>query len=74
MSNIETPNVVIESPARRKVVYKVFGGLSLAVAAVVAADLASPAFDLAAYTAPALAVLGVIGAGIGYTATRNTPA
>jgi hypothetical protein len=69
----ETPNVVIEDPARRKTIYKVFGVVSLGVAAVVAADLASPAFDLAEYTGPALAVLGVIGAGIGYTATRNTP-
>lgn len=69
----DTPNVVIADPKKRDAIYKVFGWASLAVAAVVAADVVSPLFDLSAYTTPALAVIGVVGAGIGYTASKNTP-
>lgn len=76
MSHVEptqTPNVVIESPKTRNVAYKVFGWVSLALAVTVAVDLATPAFDLSAFITPALAGLGVLGAGIGYTASKNTP-
>lgn len=70
----ETPNVVIENPKARKIAYTAFGWASLAVAVVVGVDLASAAFDVTAFTTPALVGLGILGVGIGYTASKNTPA
>jgi len=69
----DTPNVVIESPRARKIAYAAFGWASLTVAVAVGVDLASPAFDITAITTPALAGLGILGVGIGYTASKNTP-
>ena len=57
----QTPNVVIENPAIRKGIrttLDVIGGLTTIAGAV---DLASPSFDIAAWTVPILA---------GYTAAR----
>lgn len=69
----QTPNVVIRNPRARQIAYDVFGIASLAVAVVIGVDLASDAFDLIAYTKPALAGLGILGAGLGFTARQNTP-
>lgn len=69
----QTPNVVIHDPAARNVIYTVFGWLSLAVAVAIGVDLAAAAFDISAFTTPAAAGLTIFGAGIGYTAARNTP-
>jgi len=70
----KTPNVVIENPRARKTAYTVFGWVSLVVAVAVGVDLASAAFDITEITTPALVGLGILGVGIGYTASKNTPA
>lgn len=72
-----TPNVVIESAAARKVIYAVVGAVGLLLACLnvgfgyaVTQD-ASIVFPL--WLGIANAVYPVLGAGIGYTASRNTP-
>lgn len=66
-----TPNVVIENPKTRKTVYAIFGWVGLLLSAVVVADASSDAFNIAAFTVPAVAVWGLLSAGIGYTANKN---
>lgn len=67
------PNVVIRDPKARERIYDAVGILGLGLAVLMAVDLASPELDFAAWTGPALAGLGVLTAGIGYTARRNLP-
>lgn len=68
------PNVVITNPKARKVARTILDILTLVVAVVVAADLASPAFDALAITTPALAVLGVLRPAFGLGVDNpNTP-
>jgi len=69
----QTPNVLIRSPRIREIVYDVFGWVGLGLAAVVTADSFTEAFDVTAWTTPALQVFAVVGAGIGYVAQKNTP-
>jgi hypothetical protein len=69
-----TPNVVIKDPGRRQKVYDVLGVVGLVLAAAVAADAASPAFDISQITLPAFAVYGVFASGLGfYPARQNVP-
>lgn len=51
----QTPNVVIESPKARRIARTVLDIIGVALGTVVAVDLASDAFDAAAFTAPTLA-------------------
>ena len=68
------PNVVITNPRVRKIARTILDVVTLGVAVVVAADLASPAFDALAITTPALAVLGVLRPAFGLGVDNpNTP-
>lgn len=67
------PNVIIRDAKTRERIYDIFGCVGLILFAVVAGDAIAPQVDLTPYTAPALAVYSVLGAGIGYTARQNTP-
>ena len=67
------PNVVIKNPNARNAIYSAFGWVSLAVFVAVAVDAAAPELDYTNITTPVLAGLSVLGAGIGYTASKNTP-
>ncbi|WP_309105013.1 hypothetical protein [Microbacterium sp.] len=70
----QTPNVVIENPKARKIAGAVLDVAGLTLAAVIAADAASPAFDVGAVTVPALAVWSVLRAGFGLGVTApNVP-
>lgn len=71
--NTTVPNVVIKNPNARNAIYSIFGWISLALFVAVAVDVAAPGLDYAAFTTPALAGLSVLGVGIGYTASKNTP-
>ena len=51
----ETPNVVIESPATRRVLNRIIGWGAIGIGLVQAVDAATPAFDLSAWTVPATA-------------------
>lgn len=68
-----TPNVIIRDPKLRQITYDVFGVVGLLLAAVVAADAVSEAFNASAFTIPATAVYTVIGGGIGFLSRQNTP-
>ncbi len=71
----ETPNVVIASPAVRKLLNAVVGYGSLLVGLVVAVDTASPAFDLLAYTTPTWAGLAFLNSAVTVGVTiPNIPA
>ena len=71
----ETPNVVIASPAVRKLLNAVVGYGSLLVGLVVAVDTASPAFDLLAYTTPTWAGLAFLNSALTVGVTiPNIPA
>ncbi|GGO59182.1 hypothetical protein GCM10010910_01540 [Microbacterium nanhaiense] len=68
------PNVVITNPKARKIARTVLDVVTLVVAVVVSADLASDAFDALAITTPALAVLGVLRPAFGLGVDNpNTP-
>ena len=70
----DVPNVVLTNPKARKVARTILDVATLVVAVVVAADLASPAFDALAVTTPALAVLGVLRPAFGLGVDNpNTP-
>lgn len=73
----ETPNVVIEDPKTRNVAYTIVGWLGLGLACVNAGfgfALGAGAIDsFPLWLGIADAVYPVLGAGIGYTASRNTP-
>lgn len=69
-----TPNVVIKNPATRERVYDVLGVAGLLLGAAIAADLASPLFDISAWTTPITAVYTAIAGPLGfYAARQNTP-
>jgi hypothetical protein len=69
-----TPNVNIENPALRKRLRTILDVLGLLIVTVAAVDLAAPAFDLLAWTAPALAGYTVLRAGFGFGVdSPNTP-
>ncbi len=71
----ETPNVVIASPAVRKLLNAVVGYGSLLIGLVVAVDTASPAFDLLAYTTPTWAGLAFLNSAVTVGVTiPNIPA
>lgn len=68
------PNVVITNPKVRKIARTILDVVTLVVAVVVAADLASDAFNALAVTTPALAVLGVLRPAFGLGVDNpNTP-
>lgn len=70
----QTPNVIIQNPAARKIARTILDVLTLVVAVVVAVDLASPGFDLLAVTTPAIAALGVLRPAFGLSVDNaNTP-
>ena len=73
----ETPNVVIENPNVRKVIYTVVSIVGLGLAATSTGfgfALTSGAIDgFPLWLGIANAVYPVVGAGIGYTASKNTP-
>lgn len=70
----ETPNVVIANPRVRRVANIVIGTAAIIVPTAVVVDLASPAFDISAYTTPAMAgllfVAGLFGVAV---TTPNVP-
>jgi hypothetical protein len=69
-----TPNVNIENPVLRKRLRTILDLLGLAVVTAAAVDLAAPAFDILAWTAPALAGYAVLRAGFGFGVDNpNTP-
>jgi len=70
----DTPNVVIEDPQIREIVYTVLGWAGVILTAAVAADAVAPAFDISAFTQPAFAVYGVFAAAVGRVARKNIPA
>ena len=66
-----TPNIVIKDPNRRQRVYDVLGIAGLILGAVIAADLAAPAFDLSAWTDPLSAAFVAIATPLGFYAARS---
>lgn len=56
----------------RKVLYAVYAFLGLAVTAVVTGFLAAPGGELPVWLVVAVAVYGVVGTGLGFTAAANT--
>lgn len=70
----ETPNVKIENPDNRRKLTTALGVVGAVLGAVIVADMASPAFDLSAWTDPIAAVFLFLGSyyGIGVT-LPNTP-
>lgn len=74
MSNTETPNVVIENPATRKIVRTILdsiGGLTFIASAV---DVASPLFNISDWTGPILAGYAVARVVFGFAVDNpNTP-
>lgn len=72
--NNETPNVVIKNPKIRegvRTVLDTFGGLTVITSAV---DLASDAFDIGAFTIPALAGYAMARVVFGFAVDNpNTP-
>lgn len=74
--NNETPNVVIEDPAKRKIVYTVIGLFALALSAVNAGfgiAVAAEVVEFPLWLAITNGVFPIIAAGLGYTASRNVP-
>lgn len=68
MMENDTPNVVIERPATRRILNNVVGWSAIAIGFVQAVDGASPAFDLTAWSNPATAgiafLAGVLAVGV----------
>lgn len=52
-----TPNVVVQNPAVRRIANIVIGTLAIVVPTAVVIDLAAPEFDITQYTTPAMAGL-----------------
>ena len=54
MSNspTETPNIVVESPATRKIINIVVSSMAVILGTTIVVDAASPAFDLSQFTNP----------------------
>lgn len=70
----QTPNVVIENPTARKVARTVLDVAGVIVGTVVVVDLASEAFDVTAFTTPALAVWSYLRLAFGLGVDNpNTP-
>lgn len=65
----ETPNVVIESPSIRRVLNLVIAGAGLALGTTIVVDLATPAFDVSAWTDPITAGLLYVAAAFGISVT-----
>lgn len=51
----QTPNVVIESPKARKIARTSLDVIGVVLGTAIAVDVASTAFDVAAFTVPAMA-------------------
>ena len=66
-----TPNVVIADPNRRQRVYDVLGVVAILLGATIAADLASPLFDISAWTDPIAAAFVAIATPLGFYAARS---
>lgn len=72
--NDSTPNVVIENPNTRKKVNVAVSLALIVVGTATAVDGASPAFDISAYTIPAMVGLTYIAAAFNLAVTLpNTP-
>ncbi len=64
----DTPNVVIEKPATRRILNQVVGWGAISLGFIVAVDGAAPQFDLTAFTTPGTAgiafLAGVLAVGV----------
>lgn len=70
----QTPNVVIESPRARKIARTVLDVAGVVLGTVVIADATSAAFDVAAFTVPALGVWSYLRLAFGLAVDNpNTP-
>ncbi len=70
----QTPNVVIENPKARKIARTVLDVAGVILGTVVIADASSPAFDVAAFTVPALGVWSYLRLAFGLAVDNpNTP-
>lgn len=70
----ETPNVNIENPKVRKIVRTILDSVGAVAVIASAADLASPAFDIAAWTIPVLAAYSTARVVFGFAVDNpNTP-
>lgn len=70
----QTPNVVIENPAVRKGVRTVIDAVGAVAFVAQVADVASPAFDISAYTIPVLAAYAAARVVFGFVVDNpNTP-
>lgn len=65
----ETPNVVIENPALRKGINIAISAAGLVLGTAIVVDLATPAFDISAWTDPITAGLLYVGAFFGVAVT-----
>lgn len=72
--NERTPNVVVESPAVRRIANIVLGIAGLALGAVMTADALSANIDLNEWTVPAFGVYGFLAGAFGLAVTTpNIP-
>lgn len=70
----ETPNVHIENPRIRKAVRTVLDSIGGLTVIAIAVDIASPSFDIAAWTGPILAGYSVARVVFGFAVDNpNTP-
>jgi hypothetical protein len=70
----ETPNIVIENPKARKIVRSIVDSIGALIVVVGGVDLASPDFDVANITVPALAGYTIIRTIFGFSVDNpNTP-
>lgn len=70
----QTPNVVIENPKARKIARTVLDVVGVVLGTVVIADASSVAFDVAAFTVPALGVWSYLRLAFGLAVDNpNTP-
>ena len=70
---MQPPNVLaLLPPSVRRMIYVVYGLLSLAATAAMAAFTALPQYDVPAWLVAALAVLGALAAPVGVVAASNT--
>lgn len=69
-----TPNVVVQNPKVRKVAGWIIGAAAILVPTIMVIDASAPAFDLSAWTAPAIAATSFL-AGVFQVAvsTPNVP-
>lgn len=69
-----TPNVVIENPRARRIARTVLDVVGLVLGTVIVVDATSGAFDLTAWTAPALVGWAYLRAAFGLSVDNpNTP-